>query len=406
MMPALQKLLLLWLLIVVSPPAIGMNGLDAVRRSHSLPLIRTLMDHGPLKSHMVAKHDLSIQHLRFMLQLYRRSADGDGRPKGSRPAGAAVRLVRPVTQAPFISGEEPIKLLEQNLPGDVQQQRTFWNPEDTKITSKSEKKWKIQNLKFVLHNIKTEELMKATVMYPQTMYSGDSYYICKVDLLPSSGLFSKTRVSPGIWSWAETDITSHIRSLLEDGSRSLHVQLICRNIGKPSTRSLAVSASHIPFLLIYFNPKVHNQSTEKILTAFSEKAAPRLLRRKPRQVGTFGIKLPKIFNQSELPKNHCSLHPFWVSFHQLGWDHWIIAPHRYNPGYCKGDCPRLLHSGYNSPNHAIIQNFINQVVDKNIPRPSCVPYSYAPISVLMIEPGGNILYKEYENMIAESCTCR
>lgn len=248
--------------------------------------------------------------------------------------------------------------------------------------------------------------MKATVMYPRTMYSGDSDYICKVDLLPSSGLFSKTRVPPGIWVWAETDLTSHIRSLLEDASRSLHVQLICRNIGKRSTRLLAVSASHIPFLLVYFNSKFHNQSTEKILTAFSEKAVPRLLKRKPRQVGTFGIKLPKISNQSEQPKNHCSLHPFWVSFHQLGWDHWIIAPHRYNPGYCKGDCPRLLHSGYNSPNHAIIQNFINQVVDENVPRPSCVPYSYGPISVLMIEPGGNILYKEYENMIAGSCTCR
>ncbi|XP_069798929.1 bone morphogenetic protein 15-like [Dendropsophus ebraccatus] len=348
-----------------------MNGLGAISSSHSLPLIRTLMDHGPLKSGMAAKQDLSMQHLRFMLQLYKRSADGDGRPKASRPVGAAVRLVRPVSQAPYIM----------------------------------EKKWRIQNLKFILHNLKKEELVKATVMYPRTMYFGDSSYICKVEPLPNADLFSKTRVPPGNWVWAETDITSHIRSLPEDANQSLHVQLLCRSIGK-RTRSLAVSASHIPFLLIYFNPKVHNPSTEKILTTDSGKAVPRELRRKPRQVGTFGIKLPKISNQSEQLKNHCSLRPFWVSFHQLGWDHWIIAPHRYNPGYCKGDCPRLLHAGYNSPNHAIIQNFINQVIDGNIPRPSCVPYSYGPISVLMIEPGGNILFKEYENMIAESCTCR
>ncbi|XP_056396610.1 bone morphogenetic protein 15 [Hyla sarda] len=372
MMPAPPNLMLLGLLIIVAPPPIGMNGLGAIMRSHSLPLIRTLMDHGPMKPRMSAKHDLSVQHLHFMLELYKRSADGDGRPKASRPAGAAVRLVRPVHQAPFIS----------------------------------EKKWKIQNLKFNLRNLKTEELVKATVMYPRTMYFGDSFSICKVDPLPSAGLFSKTRVPPGIRMWAETDITSHIRSLLEDTNQSLHVQLVCRRIGKRNTRSLGVSASHIPFLLIYFNPKVHNQSTEKVLNTVAEKAMPHVLNRKPRQVGTFGIKLPKISNQSEQLKNHCSLRPFWVSFHQLGWDHWIIAPHRYNPGYCKGDCPKLLHSGYNSPNHAIIQNFINQVVDGNVPRPSCVPYSYGPISVLMIEPGGNILYKEYENMIAESCTCR
>ncbi|KAM3910588.1 bone morphogenetic protein 15 [Leptodactylus fuscus] len=372
MMPASQNLLLFWLLIVVSPPAMGMKGLESIMRSHSLPLIRTLMDHGPLKSRMAAKRDLSRQHLRFMLELYKRSADGDGRPKANRPAGAAVRLVRPVSQAPFIS----------------------------------EKQWRIQNLNFILHNLKKEELMKASVMYPRTMYFGDSYHICKVDLLPSAGLFSKTRVSPGIWRWAETDITSHIRSQLEDANQSLHVQLVCQSIGKRNMISLGASASHTPFLLLYFNSDFHNQSTKKILTAFSEKTAQHVLRRKPRQVGTFGIKLPIISNQSEQVKNHCSLRPFWVSFHQLGWDHWIIAPHRYNPGYCKGDCPRLLHSGYNSPNHAIIQNFINQVVDKNVPRPSCVPYSYGPISVLMIEPGGNILYKEYENMIAESCTCR
>ncbi|XP_040260936.1 bone morphogenetic protein 15 [Bufo bufo] len=372
MLPASQNLLLLWLLVAVSPPAIGMNGLDAIMRSHSLPLIRTLLDHGPLKTHMAAKHDLSIQHLRFMLELYKKSADGDGRPKASRPAVASVRLVRSVSQAPFTA----------------------------------EKKWRIQNLKFILQSMKTEELVKVTVMFPQTMYFGETYYTCKVDLLPSDGLFYKTRVPPGILVWAETDITSQIKSLLADANRSLHVQLVCRFIGMRNTRSLAVSASHIPFLLIYFNPQFNNHSTEKILTAFSEKAVPHVLRRKPRQVGTFGIKLPKISNQSEQLKSHCSLHPFWVSFHQLGWDHWIIAPHRYNPGYCKGDCPRLLHSGYNSPNHAIIQNFINQVVDANVPRPSCVPYSYGPISVLMIEPGGNILYKEYENMIAESCTCR
>ncbi|XP_075690367.1 bone morphogenetic protein 15 [Rhinoderma darwinii] len=371
MMPAPQNLLLFWLLLAVAPPAIGMDGLGVIMRSPALPLIQTLMDHGPLKSRMAAKRDLSVEHLRFMLELYQRSADEDGRPKASRPAGAAVRLVRPVSPAPFIS----------------------------------EKKWSIQNLKFILRNLKTEELMKATVMYPRTMYFGGSYYICKVNLLLSSGLSTKTRVRPGIWLWAETDITSHIRSLLEDANQSLHVQFVCKSFGKRNTR-LAVSASHIPFLLLYFNPKFRNQSTEKILTALSEKPVPRVLERKPRQVGTFGIKLPKIADQSEQFKNHCSLRPFWVSFHQLGWDHWIIAPHRYNPGYCKGDCPRLLHSGYNSPNHAIIQNFINQVVDGNVPRPSCVPYSYGAISVLMIEPGGNILYKEYENMIAQSCTCR
>lgn len=35
----------------------------------------------------------------------------------------------------------------------------------------------------------------------------------------------------------------------------------------------------------------------------------------------------------------------------------------------------------------------------------CVPYKYVPISILLIEANGNILYKECEDMIAQSCTC-
>nr|XP_025041226.1 bone morphogenetic protein 15-like [Pelodiscus sinensis] len=67
---------------------------------------------------------------------------------------------------------------------------------------------------------------------------------------------------------------------------------------------------------------------------------------------------------------------------------------------------RLECVGYHAPNHAVVQNFVSQLVDQRVPRPSCVPYKYSPISVLMLEPGGSILYKEYEDMIAESCTCR
>ncbi|XP_063793105.1 bone morphogenetic protein 15 [Pseudophryne corroboree] len=366
-----QHMLVIWILIVVLPPAIGRNGLSALMRSHSLPLIRTLLDHGSLIPGMSVKHDLSLQHLRFMLALYKRSADGDGRPKINRPGGSAVRLVRPVHPASFIAKEQS----------------------------------QMQNLEFNLHNVK--ELMRATVMHPWALRFGDNnYYFCSVELLPSAGAYLKTRVPPGIQTWAETDITPHIKPLVENSNLTLNLQLICKHIGKPIRVPLAVSASHIPFLLIYFNHTFHNRAKEKTVTEVPEAGMSGILVRKPRQSGTIGIKLPKIPNQSGQSKNHCALHPFWVSFHQLGWDHWIIAPHRYNPGYCKGDCPRLLHSGYNSPNHAIIQNFINLVVDWNVPRPSCVPYSYSPISVLMIEPGGSILYKEYENMMAESCTCR
>uniref|UniRef100_A0A8C0EEK5 Bone morphogenetic protein 15 n=1 Tax=Bubo bubo TaxID=30461 RepID=A0A8C0EEK5_BUBBB len=140
----------------------------------------------------------------------------------------------------------------------------------------------------------------------------------------------------------------------------------------------------------------------------SQPKAEHLLRphRHRRDTGTLAHDLPGYLQEQGREKSDCSLRPFPVSFAQLGWDHWIIAPHRYNPRYCKGVCPRLLRYDYHAPNHAVVQSFVHQLVDANVPRPSCVPYRYSPISVLMIERNGGILYKEYENMIAESCTCR
>ncbi|XP_068120980.1 bone morphogenetic protein 15-like [Hyperolius riggenbachi] len=268
----------------------------------------------------------------------------------------------------------------------------------------TEESWQIQKLNFIVEALKREELVRATLMHPRVLRFGNTYYLCQVDLMPSGGFSSKVRVLPGMRMWAETEMTFYVKQLAEHDQEALHIQLLCKSTKKPPSAALAVSQAPIPFLLLYLNHTVHRQAKKNIVPLDSTRSGSLL--RKPRQAETVGIKLPKIASQIGQSRNYCSLHPFWVSFHQLGWEHWIIAPHRYNPGFCKGDCPRILYSEYNSPNHAIIQNYINQVVNGNIPRPSCVPYSYGRISVLMIEHGGNILYKEYENMMAETCTCR
>ncbi|XP_040271615.1 growth/differentiation factor 9 [Bufo bufo] len=114
----------------------------------------------------------------------------------------------------------------------------------------------------------------------------------------------------------------------------------------------------------------------------------------------------KLFKEFVYHQNECELHKFRLGFRQLNWDKWILAPHRYSPDYCKGDCPRVVGHKYGSPVHTIVQNIIYEKVDSSIPRPSCVPSEYRPMSVLTIEPGNSIAYKEYQDMIATRCTCR
>ncbi|XP_029439859.1 growth/differentiation factor 9 [Rhinatrema bivittatum] len=116
--------------------------------------------------------------------------------------------------------------------------------------------------------------------------------------------------------------------------------------------------------------------------------------------------LTEYFKQLVFAQRECDLHSFRLSFSQLNWNKWIIAPHRYNPRYCKGACPRVVGHRYGSPVHTMVQNIIYEKLDSSVPRPSCVPAEYSPMSVLTIESDSSIAYKEYEDMIATKCTCR
>ncbi|CAB1432883.1 unnamed protein product [Pleuronectes platessa] len=115
--------------------------------------------------------------------------------------------------------------------------------------------------------------------------------------------------------------------------------------------------------------------------------------------------VPNYKRKTSAPKNRCKLHSFRLSFDELGWGHYFIAPPVYNPRFCQGDCPRLLSSEYHSPNHAIIQTLINDLGIGDIPPPSCVPCKYMPMSVLVVHKK-KVEYKEFEDMVAKSCTCR
>ncbi|KAM9373960.1 bone morphogenetic protein 15 [Phaethornis superciliosus] len=303
------------------------------------------------------------QPLRYMLNLYRRVADREGRPRHGRSLGTnTVRLVRATSH-----GGHP------------------WAG-----------RWYLQPLTYHLEGQpEAEHLLRATVVYLPSLPLAHGHLLCALELVATSeargALLSPT--SRPRRGWAEADVTPYV--VLGNGSTgSLVLRHICVHAGRAGDRDAPLAPSQ-PFLLLYLN------DTQAGLAPPAAES-----HRHRRDTGTLAHDLPGYLREQGRERSDCSLRPFPVSFAQLGWDHWIIAPHRYNPRYCKGACPRLLRYDYHAPNHAVVQSFVHQLVDANVPRPSCVPYRYSPISVLMIERDGGILYKEYENMIAESCTCR
>ncbi|XP_005337556.2 bone morphogenetic protein 15 [Ictidomys tridecemlineatus] len=336
---------------------------------------------------------LGVYPLQYMLELYQRSVDPDGRPRKNRTIRATmVRLVRPLAY----------------------------------VARPKRGSWHMQTLDFPL-GAKQEvyQLVRATVVYRQQLHLAHFNLSCHVEpwapQSPSNHFPSGRNSSkPSLMSkaFSEMDITQHILQTLWNHKhhRVLRLHFMCRQQKGsmvPGIQWNGTSPLDTAFLLLYFNDTHKSGQKAKLPSGLEEilEGGSSLLRR-VRQAGSI---LPRVSDSSQKQygsannqsaNNQCSLHSFKVTFQQLGWDHWIIAPHHYTPNYCKGSCPRVLHRGLNSPNHAIIQNLVNELVDKNVPQPSCVPYQYAPMSILLIEETGNIQYKEFEGMIAQSCTCR
>ncbi|XP_016096430.1 bone morphogenetic protein 15-like [Sinocyclocheilus grahami] len=315
--------------------------------------------------------------MRLMLSLYRIAADADGRPKQHKLFGSnTVRLLQASTTEKHF------------LPTSSDLQYTY-------------------TVKYELKNLLLDKLVRASFMHLRSPVSSLRPFICEARVTSPQDLPAGDRVIMGPRSlWAESNVTNHV-SELKDGHVSLFAHYRCTR--QEHARSFAhrkhfPPQHHLqaPVLLLFLEENKQPVEWGKYFTPLSH---PRT--RRSREPGSIVSDIPN-YKQgpNSVAKNQCKLHSYRVAFKDLGWDHWIIAPHKYNPRYCMGDCPRILHYGYNSPNHAIMQTLISELGVADIPLPSCVPYKYKPVSVLMMERNGNIVYKEYEDMIADSCTCR
>ncbi|KAF7239458.1 Growth/differentiation factor 6-A [Varanus komodoensis] len=111
-------------------------------------------------------------------------------------------------------------------------------------------------------------------------------------------------------------------------------------------------------------------------------------------------------SQGKKAKSRCSRKALHVNFKELGWDDWIIAPLDYEAYHCDGVCDFPLRSHLEPTNHAIIQTLMNSMDPESTPPSCCVPSKLSPISILYIDSGNNVVYKQYEDMVVETCGCR
>ncbi|XP_044310960.1 bone morphogenetic protein 6 [Varanus komodoensis] len=110
------------------------------------------------------------------------------------------------------------------------------------------------------------------------------------------------------------------------------------------------------------------------------------------------------YNSSDL-KTACRKHELYVSFQDLGWQDWIIAPKGYSANYCDGECSFPLNAHMNATNHAIVQTLVHLMNPENVPKPCCAPTKLNAISVLYFDDNSNVILKKYRNMVVRACGC-
>jgi len=101
----------------------------------------------------------------------------------------------------------------------------------------------------------------------------------------------------------------------------------------------------------------------------------------------------------------CDKRMLRVSFRDLNWQDWIIAPDAYNAYFCQGECSFPLNSHMNATNHAIVQTLVHLMSPDVVPKPCCAPIQLSGISVLYLDESSNVVLKKYSDMVVKTCGC-
>lgn len=105
-------------------------------------------------------------------------------------------------------------------------------------------------------------------------------------------------------------------------------------------------------------------------------------------------------------KNQCCKQRFYVSFKDMGWDDWVIAPNGYYANYCRGDC------GGNHRTPDTFLNYYTHVIEEirkthqlSGMQPCCAPLKFSSMSLIYFGPDSNIIKRDLPKMVVDECGC-
>uniref|UniRef100_A0A3Q3LS32 Growth differentiation factor 9 n=1 Tax=Mastacembelus armatus TaxID=205130 RepID=A0A3Q3LS32_9TELE len=379
------------------------------------PLLKALSEHGGSRWNPGLKKKMKPEHryMKYLTEVYKRSSRVQRSVDGSKIYNT-VRLIKPQDEC-LAHNEESFT----------------------------------QDLSYSLHQVrKKEELLKSALLYNfDHDHRAPGNSVCSLSIKAQEqsnqcpGVHHAVNFTAGAdgtsgGNWVEVDVTSFLQPLFFFQKKNIHllINITCPEEQRPRGdvhKGPLKFTLKSPPLLLYLNdtskiayqgsvvsakagqrPSTSASTFHKQIVFKPERRFGRKRRWKressksKRGDNSLGIHLPELLSSSEFPTSDCALYDFRVRFSQLKLDHWIVFPPKYNPRYCRGICPRTMGFIYGSPVHTMVQNIIYEKLDSSVPRPSCIPSHYSPLSVMIFEEDGSYVYKEFEDMIATRCTCR
>uniref|UniRef100_A0A3Q4HIN0 Bone morphogenetic protein 5 n=1 Tax=Neolamprologus brichardi TaxID=32507 RepID=A0A3Q4HIN0_NEOBR len=232
------------------------------------------------------------------------------------------------------------------------------------------------------------------------------YQVIKEDA--ETFLLDSKKVQASDGGWLVFDITATSNHWVMNPQQNLGLQLCVETV---DGRSINIKSAGIigrngpqskqPFLVAFF--KASGVLLRSVRAAGGKKKNHNRNKLNNQQQSS---KAPKTgdYNTSE-QKQACKKHELYVSFRDLGWQDWIIAPEGYAAFYCDGECSFPLNAHMNATNHAIVQTLVHLMFPDNVPKPCCAPTKLNAISVLYFDDSSNVILKKYRNMVVRSCGC-
>ncbi|XP_066302440.1 inhibin beta B chain-like [Branchiostoma lanceolatum] len=113
-------------------------------------------------------------------------------------------------------------------------------------------------------------------------------------------------------------------------------------------------------------------------------------------------------SKRQADKGACRKHSLFVSFEQLGWDDWIIAPMPgYQANFCAGGCPSVEYPETAASFHALLGDEKRfDTPYSNYISPCCTPTKMSSISMLYFDKDNNIVKADVKNMVVDECGCK